>query len=34
MRNIGVIEGNQPAKDNDWETVIGGGDIQIKKMDS
>ena len=24
VRNIGVIEGNQPAKDNDWETVVGG----------
>lgn len=31
VRNIGVIEGNQPAKDNDWETVVGGGDAQIKK---
>ncbi|WP_237611966.1 TIR domain-containing protein, partial [Proteus sp. G4398] len=31
VRNIGVIEGNQPAKDNDWETVVGGGDTQIKK---
>ncbi|WP_318437731.1 TIR domain-containing protein [Photobacterium leiognathi] len=31
VRNIGAIEGNQPAKDNDWETVVGGGDKQIEK---
>ena len=31
VRNIGAVEGNQPAKDNDWETVVGGGDSQIKK---
>lgn len=31
VRNIGVIEGNAPAKDNDWETVVGGGDAAIKK---
>lgn len=24
VRNIGAIEGNKPAKDNDWETVVGG----------
>lgn len=30
VRSIGVIEGNQPASDNDWETVIGGGDDRIK----
>lgn len=31
VRNIGVIEGNQPASDNDWETVKRGGDAAIKK---
>jgi len=31
VRNIGVVEGNSPASDNDWETVTGGGDEKIKK---
>jgi len=31
VRNIGKIEGNRPATDNDWETVTGGGDAAIKK---
>ena len=31
VRNIGVIEGNKPAPDNDWETVKKGGDAAIKK---
>lgn len=31
IRNIGKIEGNKPANDNDWETVIKGGDAAIKK---
>jgi hypothetical protein len=31
VRNIGAIEGNQAAKDNDWETVKGGGDKKIKE---
>ena len=31
VRNIGAIEGNQPAKDNDWETVTKGGDAAIEK---
>lgn len=31
IRNIGVIEGNRPASDNDWETITGGGDSKIKK---
>jgi hypothetical protein len=31
VRNIGVIEGNRPATDNDWETVIKGGDDAIKR---
>lgn len=31
VRNMGVIEGNQPAKDNDWEAITCGGDAAIKK---
>jgi hypothetical protein len=31
VRNIGAIEGNQPASDNDWESVTKGGDDAIKK---
>ena len=31
VRNIGVIEGNRPATDNYWETVIRGGDDAIKR---
>lgn len=31
MRNIGAIEGNKPASDNDWETITKGGDDKIKK---
>jgi hypothetical protein len=31
VRNIGKIEGNKPASDNDWETVKKGGDAAIKK---
>jgi hypothetical protein len=31
IRNIGSIEGNKPAKDNDWETITGGGDKKIKE---
>ena len=31
VRQIGVLEGNKPASDNDWETVTGGGDAAIKK---
>ena len=30
VRNIGVIEGNRPATDNDWETVTKGGGKAIK----
>ena len=29
VRNIGVVEGNAPARDNDWETVTKGGDAAI-----
>jgi hypothetical protein len=31
VRNIGVIEGNRPAPDNDWETLKRGGDNAIKR---
>ena len=31
IRNIGVIEGNRPASDNDWEAITKGGDEKIKK---
>lgn len=31
VRNIGAIEGNKPAQDNDWETVKKGGDAAIKR---
>jgi hypothetical protein len=31
VRTMGVIEGNAPASDNDWEAVTSGGDDAIKK---
>ena len=31
VRNMGVVDGNKPAHDNDWETVKGGGDRAIKR---
>jgi len=31
VRNIGVVEGNKPASDNDWETIVGGGDRKIRE---
>jgi len=31
IRNIGTIEENKPASDNDWETVKKGGDEAIKR---
>jgi len=31
VRNIGAIEANKPAADNDWETVTSGKDPAIKK---
>jgi hypothetical protein len=30
VRNSGILEGNQPASDNDWETIKRGGDAAIK----
>jgi len=31
VRNIGSLEANKPATDNDWETVKSGKDIAIKR---
>jgi hypothetical protein len=31
VRNMGVVEGNQPATDNDWESIKKGGDSAIQK---
>lgn len=31
VRNIGTIEGNKPAPDNDWETITKGGDSAIRE---
>ena len=31
VRNIGAIEGNEPASDNGWEAVKKGGDPAIKR---
>lgn len=31
VRNMGVVEGNKPATDNDWESVKKGGDKAIQK---
>jgi hypothetical protein len=31
VRNMGVIEGNVPVSDNDWEAVKKGGDKAIEK---
>ncbi len=31
LRQIGAIEGNRPATDNDWETITTGGDSAIQK---
>jgi Thoeris protein ThsB, TIR-like domain len=30
VRNMGVIEGNAPASDNDWESITRGGDTAIR----
>ena len=30
VRNIGSIEGNKPAPDNDWETITSGGEGAIE----
>jgi len=31
VRNMGVVEGNKPASDNDWEQIVRGGDQAIKR---
>jgi len=31
VRQMGVFEGNTPAKDNDWEQIKRGGDPAIKR---
>ena len=31
VRNIGAIEGNKPASDNEWESITRGGESAIKK---
>ena len=31
VRNLGMVDGNKPVSDNDWETVTSGGDSAIKK---
>lgn len=31
VRQMGKIEGNQPVRDNDWETITSGGEAAIKK---
>ena len=30
VRNMGVIDGNRPASDNDWEKIKKGGDTSIQ----
>lgn len=30
VRNVGVVEGNPPAHDNDWEKITRGGDAAIQ----
>ena len=30
VRNMGVVEGNAPVSDNDWESVTRGGDTVIR----
>lgn len=31
VRNVGALEANEPAKDNDWETIKSGKDKAIEK---
>lgn len=30
VRNMGVVEGNKPASDNDWETIKKGGEKKYR----
>lgn len=31
VRNMGVIEGNEPTSDNDWEAISNAGDASIER---
>ena len=31
VRQIGSVEGNRPATDNDWEKITKGGDTALKQ---
>ena len=31
VRNMGVVEGNRPVSDNDWESIVRQGDEAIKR---
>lgn len=31
VRNMGVVEGNRPVTDNEWQDVSKGGDVAIKR---
>lgn len=31
VRNMGVVDGNKPANDNDWETIARGGERAIQR---
>lgn len=31
VRNIGTVEGNKPATDNDWESITSEGEAAIKR---
>ena len=31
IRNMGVLEGNEPVSVNEWEKVKDGGDTEIEK---
>ena len=31
VRNAGVVEGNRPCSDNDWESITRGGDAAIQR---
>lgn len=31
VRNIGAVEDNKPAEDNDWESITGRGEAAIKR---
>lgn len=31
VRNAGVVEGNKPVSDNEWEQITKGGDVAIQR---